>query len=48
MKFTLRGLDTQLQGIADEIRDVLDLGDLVVMGEDNRLALFLQLLYFIN
>jgi hypothetical protein len=44
----LRGLDAQIQGIAHKIGNVMNLGQLIVMGEDDRLALLFQLLYLIN
>ena len=36
------GLDTQPQGVTDEVGDVLDLRDLVVVGQDHGLALGFQ------
>ena len=46
LRVRLRGLDAQSQGIADEIGDVLNLGNLVVVGQDDRLAFLLQPLVF--
>ena len=37
-----RGLARQIEAVADEIGEVLDRGLLVIMGEDDRVALLLQ------
>jgi hypothetical protein len=41
-------LDAEPQGIPHIIGDILDLGKLVVVGEDHRIAPGLQLLYLFN
>ena len=44
----LRGLIAQAQRVADEIRDVLDLGHLVIVREDDGVALPFQLRDFLR
>jgi hypothetical protein len=48
LRVGLRRLDAQLQGVADEIGNVLHLADLVVVGDDHRPAFPLQLLNPVN
>jgi len=38
----MRGCSAQLQGIAHQVRNILNLRNLVVVGQDDRLTLLLQ------